>query len=605
MCDGSTGHGRSNGARGCGVRPRISRAGPWRYCPAASLTARPGCRHNASLMSRILCGRAACLCCRSIQGLATGTRDRKTERLQGRDKRHPVEARSNRSGPFFLRPPSPLLPHFGEPALGVSKDEVAPGPALIGASDGSHGRARRRSSVRRSHRRSWTGSAARRSCGCAGSRRATGVEIYAKLEMKNPGGSVKDRAALAMMLEGERTGALGARAASCSTRRPATPASPTPCSAPRAATACGSACRPTSRPSASACCSIYGADLVLTDPMEGSDGAIRQARAIYERDPHRYFYPDQYSNPANWRAHFDTTGVEILEQTEGRVTHFVAGLGTSGTFVGTGRRLRQEQPDVRLISVQPDYAAPRPRRPQAHGVGDRAGDLRPDARRHGLRASPTEDAHELSRRLAREEGLFVGPSSGAALAAALEVPPTRSIGRHRRDLPRRRRSLSLGFALGRGDEPTGDDGPVSELPAGDRRAGARGDSPTRARASTRTSAAARCLARAPGARHAKRFALDNTFPDSSGGGSSWARTNTAVPRCAPPKPGCTLLGFYHSHPDHPAEPSAVRPRPRLAEPELPHRLGPAGAAEGSTLVAAEESTGRRSKKSSSCSIDFR
>ena len=126
---------------------------------------------------------------------------------------------------------------------------------------------------------------------------------------------------------------------------------------------------------------IYGADLVLTDPMEGSDGAIRQARAIYEREPQRYFYPDQYSNPANWRAHFDTTGVEILEQTDGRITHFVAGLGTSGTFVGTGRRLRQEKPEVKLISVQPDSPL--------HGLEGLKhmasaivpGDLRPDAGR--------------------------------------------------------------------------------------------------------------------------------------------------------------------------------------------------------------------------------
>ena len=112
---------------------------------------------------------------------------------------------------------------------------------------------------------------------------------------------------------------------------------------------------------------VYGADLVLTDPMEGSDGAIRQVRAIYERDPQRYFYPDQYSNPANWRAHFDTTGVEILEQTQGRVTHFVAGLGTSGTFVGTGRRLQQDQPgrDARLGAAR--LPAPRTRRPEAHG----------------------------------------------------------------------------------------------------------------------------------------------------------------------------------------------------------------------------------------------
>jgi cysteine synthase len=101
---------------------------------------------------------------------------------------------------------------------------------------------------------------------------------------------------------------------------------------------------------------IYGAELVYTDPMDGSDGAIREARRRYERDPHRYFYPDQYSNPANWRAHYETTGVEIIEQTGGRLTHFVAGLGTGGTFVGTGRRLREWRPTVQLISVEPESA---------------------------------------------------------------------------------------------------------------------------------------------------------------------------------------------------------------------------------------------------------
>ena len=98
----------------------------------------------------------------------------------------------------------------------------------------------------------------------------------------------------------------------------------------------------------------YGADLVLTDPMEGSDGAIREARRLYERDPDAYFYPDQYGNDANWRAHFDSTAPELIEQTGGRITHFVAGLGTSGTFTGTARRLRHWRPATRLISVQPD-----------------------------------------------------------------------------------------------------------------------------------------------------------------------------------------------------------------------------------------------------------
>src|SRR5215467_6993492 len=179
-----------------------------------------------------------------------------------------------------------------------------------------------------------------------------GVEIYAKLEMQNPGGSVKDRAALAMMLDGERSGRLAGRILLDAT------SGNTGIAYAMLGAARGHRvrlCVPANvTPERKRLLQVYGADLVLTDPMEGSDGAIRQARAIYERDADRYFYPDQYSNDANWRAHYHGTGVEILEQTEGRITHFIAGLGTSGTFVGTGRRLRQELPNVRLVSVQPD-----------------------------------------------------------------------------------------------------------------------------------------------------------------------------------------------------------------------------------------------------------
>jgi cysteine synthase B len=164
----------------------------------------------------------------------------------------------------------------------------------------------------------------------------------------------------------------------------------------------------------------FGAELVLTSPLEGTDGAIRAVRELVARHPDDYFYPDQYSNDANWRAHFEGTGPEIIEQTEGRPTHFVAGLGTSGTFVGTGRALRRFNPAIRLISFQPDSPF--------HGL-------------EGLKHMPTalvpaiydpaladenlsvstEAAHALVRRLAREEGLLVGISSGAALAAALAV----------------------------------------------------------------------------------------------------------------------------------------------------------------------------------------
>jgi cysteine synthase B len=163
----------------------------------------------------------------------------------------------------------------------------------------------------------------------------------------------------------------------------------------------------------------FGADVVQTDPMEGSDGAIREARAIHAREPH-LFYPDQYNNDANWRAHYDTTAPEIWAQTSGRVTHFVAGLGTSGTFTGTTRRLRRFNPVLRAFSLQPDGPL--------HGIeglkhmatsivpgiyDDRLAD-------EALRVA-TEDAHAMTRRLAAELGLFAGISSGAAASAAARI----------------------------------------------------------------------------------------------------------------------------------------------------------------------------------------
>jgi cysteine synthase B len=168
----------------------------------------------------------------------------------------------------------------------------------------------------------------------------------------------------------------------------------------------------------------YGAELLYTDPMDGSDGAIREARRLYAESPDVYFYPDQYSNEGNWRAHYDTTAAEILAQTGGRITHFVAGLGTSGTFMGVGRRLRDfaraEKRSITLISVQPDSPL--------HGLeGLKHMDTAivpaiydatlADA---DLRIG-TEESYGAVRRLAAEEGLLVGPSSGAALAASLRV----------------------------------------------------------------------------------------------------------------------------------------------------------------------------------------
>jgi cysteine synthase B len=163
-----------------------------------------------------------------------------------------------------------------------------------------------------------------------------------------------------------------------------------------------------------------GAELILTDPLEGSDGAIRVARKLAAEQPERYFYANQYDNPANWQAHYLTTGPEIVQQTAGKVTHVVAGLGTSGTLMGVGRYLRAYNPGIQLIAVQPDAAF--------HGLEGlkhmpsaiQPGIFDPGLPDRTIEVS-TESAYALVRRLVREEGLFVGISSGAALAAALQV----------------------------------------------------------------------------------------------------------------------------------------------------------------------------------------
>src|SRR2546427_7871190 len=246
-----------------------------------------------------------------------------------------------------------------------------------------------------------------------------GVQIYAKAEWQNPGGSVKDRAAARMIAEGEASGAL---------KPDLTILDATSGNTGIAYAMIGAArgykvklCVPDNASrERKLILRALGAELVLTDPLEGTDGAIREARRLHASDPERYFYPDQYNNDANWRAHYDTTGPEIIEQTSGRLTHFVAGLGTSGTFVGTGRRLRQFNAAIKLISFQPS-SPPHGLEGLKHmdsaivpGIYDPAladEDLRID----------TETAYEMVRRLAREEGLLAGISSGAALAAVLHV----------------------------------------------------------------------------------------------------------------------------------------------------------------------------------------
>ncbi len=246
-----------------------------------------------------------------------------------------------------------------------------------------------------------------------------GVEIYAKAEWYNPGGSIKDRAALKMIREGERAGMLTHDKIIIDAT-----SGNTGIAYAMIAAVLGYRVHLAVPANASVerkrILTAYGADVVYTDPLEGTDGAQRYVKELVAHHPERYFYPDQYNNPANWQAHYESTAMEILKQTAGGLTHFVAGLGTTGTFVGTARRLKEFNPAIQCISVQPDTPL--------HGL-------------EGLKHLPTalvpgiydatladdnievstEEAYEIMRRLAREEGLLVGPSSAAALIASMQV----------------------------------------------------------------------------------------------------------------------------------------------------------------------------------------
>jgi cysteine synthase B len=248
------------------------------------------------------------------------------------------------------------------------------------------------------------------------------VEVYAKAEWFNPGGSVKDRAALSMIEDGERRGAL---------THDKTIIDSTSGNTGIAYALVGAAkgyrvklVMPSNvSVERKALVGAYGAEIVYSDPLEGSDGAILMVRELVAAEPERYFYPDQYSNPANVRAHYEGTAVEILAQTSGRLTHFVAGLGTTGTFVGTARRLKEHDPSIHTIAVQPEDSF--------HGL---------EGLKHLPTAivpkiwdpsvadevwgSPTEPAYDLARAVARTEGLLVGHSSGAALWAVRRLAET-------------------------------------------------------------------------------------------------------------------------------------------------------------------------------------
>ena len=246
-----------------------------------------------------------------------------------------------------------------------------------------------------------------------------GVEICAKVEGQNPGGSVKDRAAARMITEGEKSGALKPGLTILDATSGNTGIAYAMIGAARGYKV--KLCVPANAsPERKLILKAFGAELVLTDPLESTDGAIREARRLHAEEPGRYFYPDQYNNDGNWLAHYDTTAPEIIEQTSGGLTHFVAGLGTSGTFVGTGRRLRKFNKAIKLISFQPATAF--------HGLEGLKhmesaivpGIYDPALADEDLRVE-SEDAFEMVRRLAREEGVMAGISSGAALAATLQV----------------------------------------------------------------------------------------------------------------------------------------------------------------------------------------
>ena len=250
-------------------------------------------------------------------------------------------------------------------------------------------------------------------------RDSPGVELWAKCEFLNPGGSVKDRAAYQMIRDAIRTGALkpGQTIIDSTSGNtgvaysliggamgfPVTLVMPGNVSWAR---------RKISQ--------AFGTKLIFSDPMEGSDGAILLCRKIVAEHPGRYYYPDQYANPSNPLAHYNGTGREIWEQTEGRVTHFVTGIGTTGTVMGTGRRLKEYRQDIEVYAVEPDDAL--------HGLeglkymeSSIVPPIYHPEELDGVIAMPTDEAWDVSDRLAKEEGLLVGHSSGASLAGALRI----------------------------------------------------------------------------------------------------------------------------------------------------------------------------------------
>jgi cysteine synthase B len=248
------------------------------------------------------------------------------------------------------------------------------------------------------------------------------IEVFAKAEWFNPGGSVKDRAALSMIEDGEKRGALTHDKTIIDST-----SGNTGIAYALVGAAKGYRVKLVMPGNVSAerkaLVSAFGAEIVYSDAGEGSDGAILMVRDIVAADPDRYFYPDQYSNPANPRAHYEGTAVEILEQTDGRITHFVAGLGTTGTFVGTSRRLKEKDASIKAIAVEPEDSF--------HGLEGLkhlptaiVPKIWDPSLADEIWGCPTEPAYDLARTVARTEGLLVGHSSGAALWAVRRLAET-------------------------------------------------------------------------------------------------------------------------------------------------------------------------------------
>ena len=251
---------------------------------------------------------------------------------------------------------------------------------------------------------------------------APGVEIYGKAEFFNPGGSVKDRPALNMILEGEKSGALRPGKIILDATSGNTGIAYAMIGAARGYKV--RLCLPKNvTPERKKILSAYGAEIVYTPPAEQSDGAIRKVKELYAANPELYFYPDQYGNDANWQAHYKTTGPEIWAQTEGRITHFVAGLGTTGTMMGVGRYLHSVNPDIKLVAMQPDspFNGLEGLKHLKTAIVPPIYD--PSVADQNIECR-TEDAYVMVKRLAREEGLLVGISAGGNVHSALEVAKT-------------------------------------------------------------------------------------------------------------------------------------------------------------------------------------